>query len=72
MANEDKDNEESKSSETEGVWGKRIATLGAGMLALSVVLVFLGVSGATMHNILQLGGIGILIIGLVLWKAVKI
>ena len=56
----------------EGKLGKLIATIGAGMFAVSIVLVYAGISGKSLHNILQLGGLGALIIGLILWKAVKI
>lgn len=52
-------------------WGKRIATVGATMLAASVALAFTGVAGAMLHNTLQLGGIGLLVIGLVIWKLLK-
>lgn len=37
--------------------GKTITTIGVGMFTLSIILVFVGVSGATLHNVLQLGGI---------------
>lgn len=52
-------------------WGEKIATLGATMFALSIVLAFVGVSGAMFHNIMQLGGIVLAIVGLVMWKVLK-
>lgn len=52
-------------------WGEKIATLGVAMVAISIVLAFAGVSGATFHNIMQLGGIVIAIVGVILWKVAK-
>lgn len=51
--------------------GKTITTIGVGMFALSIVLVFVGVSGAVLHNVLQGGGILLAIVGLVIWKVLK-
>ena len=51
--------------------GKQIATVGAAMIAGSVILGLAGVQGATFHNALQLGGIGIGIVGIVMWRVLK-
>lgn len=51
--------------------GDKIATLGAAMFIISVVLIFAGVSGAVLHNILQLGGIALVIVGLIMRKKLK-
>lgn len=51
--------------------GKTIATIGVGMIALSIILVFVGVSGAVLHNVLQIGGLLLAIGGLVVWKVLK-
>ncbi|MEW5858847.1 MAG: hypothetical protein AB1861_15900 [Cyanobacteriota bacterium] len=53
-------------------WGKIILTIGLGMIAVSIVLIFLGISGAMLHNILQLGGIAVAVVGFILWKVVKV
>ncbi len=53
-------------------WGKIVLTIGLGMIAVSIVLSFLGISGATLHNILQLGGIAVAVVGFILWKVVKV
>ena len=53
-------------------WGKIVLTIGLGMIAVSMVLVFLGISGAVLHNVLQLGGIAVAVVGFILWKVVKI
>lgn len=52
-------------------WGEKIATLGAAMFAISIVLAFAGVSGATFHNIMQMGGIALGVIGAIMWKVLK-
>lgn len=51
--------------------GKTITTIGVGMIALSIVLVFAGVSGAVLHDVLQIGGLLLAIAGLVVWKVLK-
>ena len=51
--------------------GKKLTTLGLGMLTTSIILVFAGVSGAMLHNVLQVGGIGIALVGFVIWKVFK-
>ncbi len=53
-------------------WGKIVLTIGLGMIAVSIVLIFLGISGAVLHNILQLGGIVVAVVGFILWKVVKV
>lgn len=56
-----------------GAKGKAIATVGASMIAASVIMgVFLGIPGATMHNILQLGGLLLGGVGIVMWRMLKI
>lgn len=55
-----------------GKLGKTITTVGVAMLAISILLAIGGVEGATMHNILQIGGIGIAVIGWILWRVVKV
>ncbi|MDX2219890.1 MAG: hypothetical protein SF172_12780 [Burkholderiales bacterium] len=52
-------------------WGEKIATLGAAMFAISIILAFAGVSGAMFHNIMQLGGIVLGIVGVIMWKVLK-
>jgi len=51
--------------------GKTITTIGVSMIALSIVLGFVGVSGALFHNVMQLGGLVAAIAGLVVWKVLK-
>ena len=51
--------------------GKIITTLGVAMFTLSIILTFAGVPGALFHNVMQLGGIVIAVIGLVVWKIIK-
>lgn len=51
--------------------GKTIATIGVGMIALSIILVFAGVSGAVFHNVLQVGGLVLAIVGVVVWRVLK-
>lgn len=51
--------------------GKTITTVGVGMFALSIVLAFAGVEGANLHNVLQLGGLSVAVVGLIVWKVVK-
>jgi len=68
--------EEDKTAATPAVkppktWGEKIATLGAAMFAISIVLAFAGISGATFHNIMQLGGLALAVVGVILWKVVK-
>lgn len=67
--------EENKSAESgtkpPKTWGEKIATLGAAMFAISIILAFAGVSGATFHNIMQLGGIVLAIVGVIMWKVLK-
>ena len=59
-------------SPTKRSLGKTITTIGVGMFALSMVLIYvLGVSGAMLHNVLQLGGLLLAVIGLVMWKVLK-
>ncbi|MBD1942345.1 hypothetical protein H6F50_08245 [Coleofasciculus sp. FACHB-712] len=53
-------------------WGKIVLSIGLGMIAVSIVLVFLGISGAVLHNVLQLGGIAVAVVGFILWKVVKV
>ena len=48
-----------------GKWG---ATIGGIMLVLSLILMLAGVSGRILHNILQFGGVGLLIVGFLFWK----
>jgi len=60
-------NEDKKS----GSLGKKICTLGVAMVTSSVILAFAGVSGAQLHNVLQIGGIAIAIVGVVMWKVLK-
>jgi len=55
-----------------GPLGKKVATVGAAMIAGSIVLGLVGVGGETMHNILVLGGVGLGVIGIVLWRIVKV
>lgn len=52
-------------------WGEKIATLGAAMFAISILLAFAGVSGAMFHNIMQMGGIVLGIVGVIMWKVLK-
>ena len=55
-----------------GGMGKKVATVGAVMFAASVVLGLLGVGGATLNNFLGLGGIVVGVVGIVLWRIVKV
>lgn len=55
-----------------GKRGKTVATVGAAMIAGSIVLALLGFGGPTLHNILQLGGIGVGVVGIILWRIVKV
>jgi hypothetical protein len=48
--------------------GKRIATVGIAIFAVSIFLAIAGTEVATINNILQIGGIGLAVIGLVLWR----
>lgn len=53
--------------------GEMVATIGAGMLALSMALVFVfAESGQPLHNVLQIGGFCLLAAGFVLWKVGKV
>jgi len=54
-----------------GSTGKMITTVGAAMIAGSIILALVGVQGATFHNVLQLGGIAIGIVGIVIWRVLK-
>ncbi len=51
--------------------GRQIATLGALMIASSLILAMFGVKGATMHSVLEFGGIGIGLVGIVMWRVLK-
>jgi hypothetical protein len=51
--------------------GKMVTTIGVAMFAISIVLAFAGVSGALFHNVMQIGGLVIAVIGVVLWKVMK-
>jgi hypothetical protein len=63
--------DKSQSGASPAGWGKKITTLGVGMVTTSIILVFAGVSGAALHNTLQLGGLAIAVVGLVVWKILK-
>ncbi len=63
--------EQAKEEIKPGSWGKRLAALGVSMIALSIILGLAGVSGALFHNIMQLGGIAIAVVGVVMWKVLK-
>ena len=52
-----------------GKVGKTVATVGAVMLAGSILL---PIGGPTMINILQFGGVAVGVIGIVLWRIVKV
>ena len=51
--------------------GKTIAIIGVGMVALSIILIFIGVSGAVFHNVLQIGGVVIAVVGVIMWRFMK-
>jgi hypothetical protein len=51
--------------------GKTVTTIGVAMFAISIALAFAGVSGALFHNVMQIGGLVIAVIGVVLWKVMK-
>jgi hypothetical protein len=48
-----------------GKWG---ATIGGAMLVLSLFLMFAGISVKMLHNILQFGGVGLLVVGFLFWR----
>ena len=47
--------------------GKKIAEVGAGGLALGIILGFLGISGS-LSNVLTIGGLAVALVGLIMWK----
>lgn len=55
-----------------GQRGKMVATIGAVMIAGSVLLALVGIGGPTMHNVLVFGGVGLGVVGIVLWRIVKV
>jgi hypothetical protein len=63
--------DKSENSASPPSWGKKITTLGVGMVTFSIILAFAGVSGAVLHNTLQLGGFAIAVVGWILWKILK-
>jgi hypothetical protein len=54
-----------------GALGKRIATVGAVMIAGSIVMALVGVAGP-IRDILQYGGLAAGVVGIVLWRFVKV
>lgn len=52
--------------------GKTVATIGAAMIVGSILLALAGIGGPTLHNVLQLGGVGLGVLGIVLWRIVKV
>jgi hypothetical protein len=61
----------SNQGKTPGTLGKKIATVGAAMIAVSILLALLGIGG-TLHDVLQYGGLGAGVVGIVLWRIVKV
>lgn len=56
-----------------GKIGKTIATIGVSAIAISFVLgLVFRIPGATLHNVLQLGGLALGVVGVILWRFVKI
>ena len=51
--------------------GKQIATVGAAMIAGDFILGLVGVQGAVLHNSLVFGGVGLGVVGIVMWRALK-
>lgn len=54
-----------------GTLGKKIATVGAAMIAVSILLALFGIGG-TLHDVLQYGGLAAGVVGIVLWRIVKV
>jgi hypothetical protein len=51
--------------------GKQIATVAAAMIAGEVILGLVGVQGAVLHNALLFGGVGLGVVGIVMWRVLK-
>ena len=62
---------EAVKKESDGL-GKKIATVGAVMIAVSILLGLFGIGGEMFHNILILGGVGLGVVGIILWRIVKV
>jgi hypothetical protein len=54
-----------------GALGKMIATGGVVMIAVSIVMAMLGVAGP-IHDVLQYGGVAAGVVGIILWRIVKV
>ena len=52
--------------------GKALASLGVVALATSIILGFTNIGGTGFHDVLQFGGIGLLLGGYVVWKVIKV
>ena len=50
--------------------GKKIAEIGAGGIALGIILGFLGISGS-LSNALTFGGLAVALVGLVMWRLLR-
>ena len=49
--------------------GKTMTAIGLAMIVLSMALIFVfAVGGAMLHNVLQIGGLALAIVGAVVWK----
>jgi hypothetical protein len=60
--------QERKSMEPLARLGKWGATVGGAMLVLSLILMLAGISSRILHNILQFGGVGLLVVGFLFWR----
>jgi uncharacterized membrane protein len=63
--------EDAKAIKKPKTLGDKVLFVGVAMFSISIILALVGVSGALFHNIMQIGGFALALIGVIMRRELK-